>query len=234
MILPSLTEGRILKRYKRFLADVQLPSGEVVVAHVPNTGSMRTCWEPNEKAWLSFSSNPDRKLPWTLELTAVGQGLVMVNTANANRLAREALTQGRIAAFRDYAEVIPEQKFHESRFDFHLKGHPTLPDAWVEVKNVTLLEGEGLAQFPDAVTERGRRHLLDLIRVKREGLRAAMLYVIARSDATSFSPASHIDLSYAMTLRDAVNAGVEIHCHRVSFTEAGWELAQALPVVGLQ
>ena len=230
---PSLHEGRILKRYKRFLADVELPSGEVVVAHVPNTGSMKTCWGEGWKVWLSHSPNPSRKLPWTLELTSPGAALIMVNTGNANKLAHEALKNGDIEKLAGYSEVIPEQKIHDSRFDFFLKGHATEPDCWVEVKNVTLLETGVHATFPDSVSERGRKHLKDLIRVKKEGQRAAMLYVVSRSDAASFGPAAHIDPAYAETLNEAYRAGVEIHCHQVKFQAGHWQLAHALPVMGL-
>lgn len=228
---PSLYEGLILKRYKRFLADVELPSGEVVTAHVPNTGSMKTCWEPGWKVWLSRSENPNRKLPWTLELTSPHETCqIMVNTGLANVLAGEALRQQLITGLEGYSEVLPEQKIHDSRFDFLLKGHATLPDCWVEVKNVTLLESGTMATFPDSVSTRGRKHLMDLTRLKSEGVRAAMLYVVSRTDAKSFAPAKHIDPAYALALRDARNAGVEIFCHRVNFTTAEWRLAEAVPV----
>lgn len=230
MELPSLQEGRILKRYKRFLADVELPDGEVIVAHVPNTGSMKTCWEPGWKVWLSRSNNPARKLPWTLELTSPGETLIMVNTANANKLAFEALKNGTIEKLAGYTEVIPEQKIHDSRFDFFMKGHSTKTDCWVEVKNVTLLESGGHATFPDSVSDRGRKHLMDLIRLKREGARAAMLYVVSRSDAESFGPATHIDKAYAQAFHEAIQAGVEIHCHKVDFSDGIWKLGSALPV----
>lgn len=229
---PSLHEGRILKRYKRFLADVELPSGEVVVAHVPNTGSMKTCWSEGWKVWLSHSTNPARKLPWTLELTspAASDTFIMVNTGNANKIAHEALKAQSVPALQGYREVLPEQKIHDSRFDFLLKGHATLPDCWVEVKNVTLLEMGTHATFPDSVSERGRKHLNDLMRVKREGLRAAMLYVVSRSDARSFGPANEIDPTYSATLREAQAVGVEILCHQVQFTQGHWTLGADLPV----
>lgn len=230
---PSLHEGRILKRYKRFLADVELPTGEVVTAHVPNTGSMKTCWAEGWKVWLSHSPSPTRKLPYTLELTSPGTALIMVNTANANKLAFEALKEARLPGLTGYAHVLPEQKALESRFDFLLKGHAELPDCWVEVKNVTLLEVGVHATFPDAVSERGQKHLVDLMRLKAQGHRAAMLYVVSRTDAASFGPADHIDPSYGATLREAVPAGVEIYCHKVNFTEGQWQLGESVPVLGL-
>ena len=230
MRLPSLQEGVILKRYKRFFADVQLPSGDVVVAHVPNTGSMKTCWEPGWKAWLSPASNPERKLRWTLELTSPGDGFIMVNTANANRLAHEALQSGALPPFAGYSQIMPEQSILESRFDFHLKGHPAQPDAWVEVKNVTLLESAGQASFPDAVSTRGQKHLRDLMALKAQGLRACMLYVVARSDAHSFTSAAKIDPAYAQALKDAQAVGVEIHCFRVECENGDYLLKTPLPV----
>lgn len=228
---PSLHEGRILKRYKRFLADVELPNGEIVVAHVPNTGSMKTCWSEGWKVWLSHSANPARKLPWTLELTSPGTSLIMVNTANTNKLAAEALTNNWISELAGYPEVIPEQKILESRFDFLLTGHAAKPDCWVEVKNVTLLEAGTHATFPDAVSERGRKHLLNLIQLKQQGLRAAMLYVVSRTDAQSFGPAYDIDPAYARAFHQAIDAGVEILCYQVKFSEGQWRVSHALPVV---
>lgn len=232
---PSLQEGIILNRYKRFFADVKLADGEQIVAHVPNTGSMKTCWQPGWRAWVSRSPNPARKLPWTLELTSPGADhLIMVNTGHANTLAGEALRAERIPALAGYREVLSEQKALDSRFDFLLRGHATLPDCWVEVKNVTLAESPPLATFPDAVSERGRKHLHDLTRLRAQGARAAMLYVVSRSDVTSFAPAAHIDPAYALALADARRVGVEVYCYQVDFSEPGhWRLAHALPVEAL-
>lgn len=233
MQLPSLQEGVILKRYKRFFADVELPNGETVVAHVPNTGSMKTCWEPGWKAWLSPATNPERKLRWTLELTSGGEGFIMVNTANANKLAFEALSKKTLAPFAAYPTVVPEQKILDSRFDFHLTGLTGEPDCWVEVKNVTLLETPGLASFPDAVSTRGQKHLRDLIELKKQGLRAAMLYVVARSDAERFTPAAKIDPDYAQALHEASRSGVEIYCYRVEQSHGDYALKTLLPIEGL-
>ena len=155
----------------------------------------------------------------------------MVNTANANKLAFEALKSNSIEKLAGYSEVIPEKKIYDSRFDFFLKGHPTKADCWVEVKNVTLLESGTHATFPDSVSDRGRKHLLDLIRLKREGVRAAMLYIVSRTDALSFGPAGHIDKAYAQTFHEAVQAGVEIHCHQVDFSDSSWKIGSPLPVV---
>ncbi|MBY0515825.1 MAG: DNA/RNA nuclease SfsA [Bacteriovoracaceae bacterium] len=233
MELPSLTEGVILKRYKRFFADIQLPSGEVVVAHVPNTGSMKTCWSPGWKALISPATNPERKLKWTLELLSPGKDFIMVNTANANKLAQEALEEKRLAPFADYPIVTAEQKILDSRFDFHLTGLKGQPDCWVEVKNVTLLENPPQASFPDAVSTRGQKHLRDLITLKQQGHRAAMLYVVSRSDAESFTSAGHIDPDYAQALKEAYRAGVEIYAFKVEKNGQHLILKTPLPIEGL-
>jgi sugar fermentation stimulation protein A len=232
--LPSLTEGIIQKRYKRFFADVELFDGSTVVAHVPNTGSMKTCWEPGWHAWLSPATNPERKLRWTLELTSPNKtDFIMVNTANANKLAAEALSARTLAPFKDYPKVDAEQSILDSRFDFKLSGLVGAPDCWVEVKNVTLLETPGLASFPDAVSTRGQKHLADLIKLKAQGLRAAMLYVVARSDAAEFTSAAKIDPAYAQGLKEALKAGVEVYAVKVARTDGDYRLSEILPLKGL-
>jgi sugar fermentation stimulation protein A len=231
MQLPSLTEGVILKRYKRFFADVQLPSGDVVVAHVPNTGSMKTCWEQGLPAFISPATNPERKLRWTLELTSTGNNFIIVNTGHANKLAYEALQKGALAPFKNFTKVIPEQSVLNSRFDFCLKGPDG--DCWIEVKNVTLMEDPGVASFPDAVSTRGQKHLQDLIELKKQGIRTAMLYVVSRSDALRFTSAKKIDPTYASLLKEAVASGVEIYAFRVEKTADGYELKTQLPIEGL-
>lgn len=230
MELPSLTEGVILKRYKRFFADIQLPTGETVVAHVPNTGSMKTCYEPGWRAWISPATNPERKLRWTLELTSPNQSdFIIVNTAVANRLAQEALQTRSLAPFMDYQSCEPEQSILESRFDFKLSS-PGLTDCWVEVKNVTLMETPGVVSFPDAVSTRGQKHLQDLTKLKEQGLRSAMLYVVSRSDAKSFTPAAHIDPAYAAALKVAKQAGVEVYAYKVERVHGQYILKTPLTV----
>lgn len=234
MKLPSLTEGTIQKRYKRFFADVELADGSTVVAHVPNTGSMKTCWEPGWHAWLSPATNPERKLRWTLELTSPNKNdFIIVNTAVANKLASEALQNRTLAPFKDYPSVLAEQSILDSRFDFKLTGLSGAPDAWVEVKNVTLMETPGLVSFPDAVSTRGQKHLHDLIELKRQGLRAAMLYVVSRSDAERFTSAAKIDPDYAAALKEALKAGVEVYAVKVNRQGDDYTLKDLLPLEGL-
>jgi sugar fermentation stimulation protein A len=223
-----LIEATILKRYKRFLADIDLGE-KVITAHVPNTGSMQSCWEPNWKCALSVSKNPDRKMPHTLELIHNGESWIGVNTANANKLAKIWLTQNVLPELSGYQTVVPEKKIGMSRVDFYLENHPTEPPAWVEVKNVTL-KLDGHAQFPDSVSERGQKHLRELMEIKRSGLRAAMLYVIQREDVHKFSPAVSIDPTYAQLLKDAQKAGVEIYAYQCKMSLDELTLGNSLKV----
>lgn len=203
-----LKEAILLKRYKRFLADIQI-GDEVITAHVPNTGSMTSCWEPSWKCAVSRSDNPNRKMPYTLEFTHNGDSWIGVNTANANKLAHNWIKNGLIPELKGYAAITPEKKIGDSRIDFFLENHPTLPPCYVEVKSVTL-KLDGLAQFPDAVSERGQKHLKELIGLKCAGLRAAMLFIVQREDVDLMRPAHSIDKKYGALLKEAHAAGVEI------------------------
>ncbi len=203
-----LTEAILLKRYKRFLADCTLDSSTVTV-HVPNTGSMTSCWEPNWKCAVSKSDNLSRKLPYTLELIHNGQTWIGVNTANANKLVKHWLEQGLLEDLSGYSVIKPEMKVGESRLDFYLSGHPGLPDCFIEVKNVTL-KLDGVAQFPDAVSTRGQKHLQELASLRKEGYRTVMLYVVQREDVESMRPAVSIDKEYSRLLQEAAASGVEI------------------------
>ena len=205
----KLLRAKIVKRYKRFLSDLELESGELIHAHVPNTGSMKTCWEAGWYAYISKSNDPKRKLPYTWELTDNGESLICVNTNLPNRIVKEALELKQIPELAVYSNVKPEQKVLDSRIDFFLT-EDGQPDAYVEVKNVTL-KGEGKkALFPDAVSTRGQKHLKDLIQLKEQGHRSIMLYLINRSDVNCFEPARDIDPEYANLLNQACEAGVEI------------------------
>ncbi len=209
MNLPPVIFGTLIKRYKRFLADVELEDGSVITAHCPNTGRMTTCAEPGWKVALSDSNNPKRKYRFTWELVHNGSCWICVNTGRANEMAFEAVSKGWIPELSGYDEVIREQKFGNSRFDLLLKKGEEL--CYVEVKNVTLLADDGTYAFPDAVTERGRKHLNELIDVIKAGHRAAMLFVIPRSDGTTFRAAAEVDPAYADALKEAGASGVELH-----------------------
>ena len=236
MQLPPLTPGRILRRYKRFLTDVVLEDGRQVIAHCPNTGSMRTCWEPGARVELSHSSDPRRKLAWTLERVDMGQGWIGVHTGRTNAVIAEAIEQGRIPALAGYRTLRREVPFQESglprgRLDLRLQDGPG-PDALVEVKNVTLLDGE-LLRFPDAVTERGRKHLQLLAAACRQGLRGVILYALNRPEGAGFAPAADVDPDYARCLRQVAAAGVEVIAVRIAHGPRGMWVA-GMVVVDLE
>ena len=224
----SLIFGTLIKRYKRFLADVELADGSVITAHCPNTGRMTTCAEPGWKVALSDSQNPKRKYRFTWELVHNGTCWICVNTGRANQMAFEAVSKNLIPDLAGYAEVLREQKFGNSRFDLLLRTGKEL--CYVEVKNVTLLAGDGCYAFPDAVTERGRKHLTGLVDVVKTGHRAAMLYVIPRSDGTTFRAAHEIDPQYAEALGFAVTAGIEVHAWRADVSSEEIRLAEPVAI----
>lgn len=207
----KLQTGKILKRYKRFFADVELPSGEVVVAHTPNTGSMKTCWEPGWTCAVSFHDDPKRKLKYTLEMTHNGQSWICVNTALPNKLAAEAILAGRVSELTGFDHLKSEAPVGQSRIDILLtKGQGVSPSemTYVEIKNATMIGDDGLAIFPDSVSTRGQKHLRELTELARAGYGAAMLFVVNRTDVSVFRPAREIDPEYARLLQEARSAGV--------------------------
>jgi len=229
MQLPQpLLPGRLLRRYQRFLADVELANGQVVTAHTPNTGSMLQCAVPGYRVLLSTSANPARKLPYTWELVEVEGDWVDINTQRANRVVEEALRSGEIASFAG-GNVRAEFPWGNSRFDFLVERgeERTL----LEVKNVTLCCSAGVACFPDAVTERGQKHLRELLRAKGEGWRALLLFLVQRGTSTSFAPAEAIDPEYGRLLREAVSGGVEAIAWRTRVTPAEVRIELELPVI---
>lgn len=226
---PPLVFGTLIKRYKRFLADVELEDGSVITAHCPNTGRMTTCAEPGWKVALSDSQNPKRKYRFTWELVHNGSCWICVNTGRANEMAFEAVSDGVIPELSGYREILREQKFGNSRFDLLLKNENDF--CYVEVKNVTLRTEDGNYAFPDAVTARGTKHLNELIEVVNASHRAAMLFVIARSDGNVFRAAHEIDPKYAAALEAAVSAGVEIHAWSVLVRTDEIRLNQSVPFV---
>jgi sugar fermentation stimulation protein A len=211
--------GTITNRYKRFLSDIELSDGQEVNAHVPNTGSMKTCWEPGWKVLVTHNDDPKRKMKYTLEMTHNGDSWICVNTGMTNKLVKEALENDVIKELIGYPEIKPEKKVLDSRIDFFLSGSDQLADCYVEVKNVTL-KGEGkLALFPDSVSTRGQKHLKDLMQLKEDGFRSVMLYVVNREDVNEFSPADQIDPKYAQLLKEASSKGVEILAYQCSLTD---------------
>ncbi|NLQ17519.1 DNA/RNA nuclease SfsA [Marinomonas sp. M1K-6] len=212
-----LIEGKLIKRYKRFLSDIELPNGEVVVAHCPNTGSMKRCQQDGARVWLSKSDNPKRKLAYTWELVEVDDKyLACINTGYPNKLVGEAIANGVVTELVGYAEQKAEVKYGEkSRIDWLLTGDDGRK-CYVEVKNVTLLEEGGLGYFPDAVTDRGRKHLYELAKMVEEGHRAVMFFCVSHTGIDSVTPAAHIDKKYAQTFKEVVAKGVEVIAYRVA------------------
>ncbi len=229
----TLQKGTLIKRYKRFLADVELPSGEIVVAHCANSGSMFGCKEPGSTVWLSPNTNPKAKLNWRWEMLEVGGALVGINTSRPNAIVEEAILQGGIPELSGYASLKREVKYGAaSRIDILLEGPSSTSLAekcYVEVKNVTLKVGED-AQFPDSVTVRGTKHLRELMDMVAEGHRAVMVYLVQRGDCTAFAPAADIDKVYAETLGEAAKAGVELLCYTCDLTTDGIKVAGTLPI----
>jgi sugar fermentation stimulation protein A len=227
MILPPLTKGRLLRRYKRFLADIRLEDGTQITAHVPNTGSMRSTSAPESLVGLSSSDSADRKYRYTLEIIE-GQGgaMVGVNTMRTNRIVEESVREGRISSLAGFDEIRREVPYGEaSRIDLLLSS-PAGRRCYVEVKNVTYKEGD-TALFPDAVTERGTKHLRELEKMVEAGYRAVIFFLVNRNDCDKIAAARHIDPTYADALHRAASCGVEVisYCTRVSFFEITIERA---------
>jgi sugar fermentation stimulation protein A len=225
-----LIEGRLLRRYNRFLADVALPGGDTVTAHCPNTGSMRGCAEPGSRVWLSDSGNAARKYPLTWEMVEADGAMVGLNTSLSNRLVREGIETGVIAELQGYGAIRQEVRFgaENSRVDLLLEGDG--PACWVEVKNVTLAE-DGIALFPDAVTARGAKHLRELAAMAEAGHRAVLCFCVQRGDVEEVRPADLIDPVYGRTLREALARGMEAIAYRAEVSPGGVALRQRLPVV---
>ena len=250
MQLPTpMLRGRLLKRYKRFLADIELENGEIVTAHCPNSGSMKNLIEDNPFVHISQSDNPKRKLRYTLELSQLlhrqhmidnleepiflelierGDDLVMAHSVKANTVTVEAIREGVISQLADYETIRTEVPYGTgSRIDILLENAEQ--KCYVEVKSVTLLEDKTL-MFPDAVTTRGQKHLQELINVKRDGHRAVIFFAALHTGGNAFSPADHIDPTYGKMLRDAQDAGVEVLAYQAEITPLQVRLVRELPI----
>ncbi len=229
--LEARLRGRLVRRYKRFLADVVTEDGRTLTVHCPNPGSMIGCATPGAAVRCSTSDNPGRKLRHTLEMIRVGRTWVGLHAARANAIAARAFETDAVPELSAYREIRREISVGNSRLDFQLTRHfggrrPT----YVEVKSVTLANGR-LALFPDSVTERGRRHLETLMQLRRKGSRAALLFVVQRADCDRVSPADDIDPAYGAALRAAARAGVEILAIGARVTSRAITVERSLPVV---
>lgn len=229
---PPLEQGRLIRRYKRFLADIETQHGELLTIHCPNTGSMFNCMVEGGAVWFSRSNDPKRKLPGTWELAETPQGRwACVNTARANPLVEEALREGVISELAGFTTLKREVPYGEesSRIDFRLE-YPG-GAAYVEVKSVTLgFDGTRVAAFPDAKTQRGAKHLRELATLARQGIRAVQLYCVNLSDIDAVRPAGEIDAAYAAALKEAKLAGVEVLAYGAVLTPTEIRLTRRLEV----
>jgi sugar fermentation stimulation protein A len=232
--LSPLESGHLIKRYKRFLADVNLDDGSMVTAACPNTGSMLGCNVPGSRVWLSSSDSSTRKYRHTWELVEAAPGVIVgINTGIPNRLVVEALLADIIHELSGYNEIKTEVRYgnEHSRIDILLEGHAKKPRCFVEVKNVTAAVENGIALFPDAVSERGSKHLRELMAMVAEGFRAVLLYCVQRGDVHEVRPADAIDSVYGKTLRQALASGVEVLAYRARISVQEISLEQKIPVV---
>ncbi|WP_066629506.1 DNA/RNA nuclease SfsA [Labilibacter marinus] len=220
-----LVPGKLVKRYKRFLSDIELEDGSVVVAHCTNSGSMKTCIEEGAPVYLSRAKDPKRKTKFTWEMIQINDSWVGVNTGLPNQIVFEAIRDGIIPGLDKYKHVKREVKFEDSRFDVYAENEQE--QCFIEVKNVTMKVGDA-ALFPDAITTRGQKHLKTLIEVKKSGLRAVMFYVIQRQDISYFGPAKEIDPAYALALKKAMDNGVEVFAYMAKVSPTGIELSNKL------
>ncbi|WHP47425.1 DNA/RNA nuclease SfsA [Mannheimia bovis] len=217
MQFPPLSSGILLRRYKRFLADIQLPHGDQITIHCPNTGAMTGCANVGDTVWFSTSNNPKRKYAHTWELTQTQSGdFICVNTLRANQLVQEALENQWISELAEYQQILPEKKYgnENSRVDFLLKSD-RLQDCFVEVKSTTLLMENGVGMFPDAKTERGQKHLRELATIAEQGLQAVIFFAILHTGIDKFEVAKQIDPKYAELLERAKKQNVKVLTYKV-------------------
>ena len=218
----KLISGLLIKRYKRFFADIKI-NNEIITAHCPNTGSMKGLLSKGNKVWVSKSNNPKRKLRYTLEIIEVGNSKIGVNTLSANKIVLDAFKNNLIKEFTGYFNINSEVKFGKNtRFDFFISNKKN--KAFVEVKNVTLSRTKNLAEFPDAVTERGLKHINELVKASKKKYKIFILYLIQRNDCKSFTIAKDIDNNYANALIKAVKNKLNILCYDCKFSPKGIKL----------
>ncbi|WP_319568228.1 DNA/RNA nuclease SfsA [Cohaesibacter marisflavi] len=224
-----LIPGRLIQRYKRFLADIELDDGTIITAHCANPGSMLGLKDPGTRVWLSKSDNPKRKLAYSWELSELDDAMIGINTSHPNRIVEEAIRAGHVAELTGYETLRREVKYGKnSRIDILLQDEGK-PDCYVEVKNVHLLREQALAEFPDSVTKRGAKHLGELADMVEQGHRAVMLYLVQRTDANRFALASDIDPAYAEAFQEATGAGVEAIVYQCDISHQEINLTHSIP-----
>ncbi|PCJ21157.1 MAG: DNA/RNA nuclease SfsA [Candidatus Cloacimonadota bacterium] len=224
----NLIEATFIKRYKRFLVDVELASKDIITVHCANSGRMTSCLGEGWKVLLSDSKNPKRKLRYSLEMVHNGDCWIMVNTHRANHIVKEAILNNEIAEIGLFDEVLSEIKYGKSsRIDLLIKSKV---DIYLEVKSVTLLEGNRYL-FPDAVSSRGQKHLQELMDVVKDKKRAIMFYLVQRSDGDSFSSAIDVDPVYSSLLIKAIKAGVEVYCYESILSPSEMKIGRSIPLV---
>lgn len=227
-----LISGHLIKRYKRFLADIQLDNGEIVTAHCANPGSMLGMKDEGTRVWLEPNDDPKKKLKYSWKLNEYDDGtFCVVDTSLANKLVKEALTEKRLPPFSEFDSFKPEVKFGEkSRVDFWLND-PKLGELYLEVKSVTLSRQKGLAEFPDSVTERGAKHLRELMSILDQGHQAALLFVVNRNDCSAVDVARDVDGVYAGLFDQARAKGVEIYAYCAEISPQAVTLSRSINVI---
>ena len=234
--MKGLVHARLIKRYKRFLADVRLDNDEIITVHCPNTGSMKNCVEENAEIWLSDSDNPKRKYRYTWEYLRTSRGHhIGVNAGKANQLVQSAIRDDLVEPLAGYDTIRPEVKYGDenSRIDLLLQDSKK-QDCYVEVKSVTLLEeppSSGIGYFPDAVSERGAKHLRELIKMSQSDARSILFFCVQHTGIQQVRPADHIDRNYGKLLREALDSGVEVLAYKVRKSNKGFRLWRDLPVI---
>jgi len=218
----KLISGLFIKRYKRFFVDIKI-NNQIITAHCPNTGSMKGILNEGNKVWVSKSNNPKRKLKYTLEIIEEQGSKVGVNTHSANKIVYDALRNNRLKEFNKILEIKPETKFgRNTRFDFLIIREKE--KVFIEVKNVTLSRKKGIAEFPDAITVRGLKHINELLKANKKGFKIFILYLIQRDDCSSFTIANDIDQNYSNALLKAVKNNLNVLCYDCKFSSKGIKL----------
>ena len=225
----TLLQGTLIKRYKRFFVDIKYQN-KTITAHCPNSGSMKGLLDLGNRAWFSQSDDPKRKLKYTLQIVETNKSLVGVNTHLSNKIVLEALEKKKIKSLVRFTDIKTEAKFSDkTRFDFLISN--SKEKCFLEIKNVTLVRENNIAEFPDAITSRGTKHLKELINAKNKGYESYMLYLIQREDCESFKIAQDIDTDYKNAFDRAIKAGVKILCYDCKISHEGVKINNQIDLI---